>query len=53
MSEESNAVNITSDVMEKDPRRVAAGKRLGAMSKQAKEAKRAGREAQRREATEV
>ncbi len=31
--------NITSDVKEKDPKRVAAGKRLGAKSKQYKEAK--------------
>ena len=31
--------NITSDVKEKDPKRVAAGKKLGAKSKQFKEAK--------------
>ena len=52
MSEESmsasNVANITSDVKEKNPRRVAAGKRLGAISKQAKEAKRLEREKQER-----
>jgi hypothetical protein len=42
MSNES--VSITSDVKEKDPRRVAAGKRLGAISKEAKERKRQERE---------
>ncbi len=35
----SNTTNITSSVKEKNPRRVAAGKRLGAISRQAKEAK--------------
>ncbi len=45
MSEQStNGPTITSGVKEKDPRRVAAGKRLGAISKQAKEAKRLERE---------
>ncbi len=40
MSEQcTNGPTITSSVKEKDPRRVAAGKRLGAISKQAKEAK--------------
>ncbi len=38
--------SITSIVKEKDPRRVAAGKRLGAISKQGKEAKRLERERQ-------
>ena len=38
--------SITSGVKEKNPKRVAAGKRLGAISKQAKEAKRLEREAQ-------
>ncbi len=50
MSEESNATSnaarITSGAKEKDPRRVAAGKRLGEISKRAKEAKRAQRAAQ-------
>ncbi len=32
--------SAANDVKEKDPKRVAAGKRLGAISKQAKEAKR-------------
>ena len=36
--------SVASNVKEKDPKRVAAGKRLGTISKQAKEAK---REAQR------
>ncbi len=36
----SNAPSITSGVKEKNPKRVAAGERLGAISKQAKEAKR-------------
>ena len=40
----SNSPNITSGVKEKNPRRVAAGKRLGAISRQAKEAKRLERE---------
>ncbi len=48
MSEQStNRPTITSGVKEKKPKRVAAGKRLGAISKQAKEAKRLEREAQR------
>ncbi len=34
-----NVASIPSDVKEKDPRRVMAGKRLGAISKRAKEAK--------------
>ena len=42
----SNAPSITSGVKEKNPKRVAAGKRLGAISKQAKEAKRLERQAQ-------
>ena len=43
----SNAPSmITSGVKEKNPKRVAAGKRLGANSKQAKEAKRLERQAQ-------
>ena len=42
----SNTTNITSSVKEKNPRRVAAGKRLGAISRQAKEAKCLEREAQ-------
>ena len=42
----SNTANITSGVKEKDPRRVAAGKRLGTISWQAKEAKRLEREKQ-------
>ncbi len=47
MSEQStNGPTVTSDVKEKNPKRVAAGKRLGAISKQAKEAKRLEREAQ-------
>ncbi len=36
----SNTTNITSGVKEKNPRRVAAEKRLGTISRQAKEAKR-------------
>ena len=47
MSEQNiNAPSITSVVKEKDPRRVGAGKRLGAISRQAKEARRLEREAQ-------
>ncbi len=47
MSEQStNGPTITSDVKEKTPKRVKAGKRLGAISKQAKEVKRLEREAQ-------
>ena len=42
----SNPKTIASGPKVKDPRRVAAGKRLGAMSKQAKEAKRSKQEAQ-------
>ena len=57
MSEQStNGPTITSGVKGKDPKRAAAGKRLGAISKQAKEAKRLERQAQqtdRREETEV
>ena len=54
MSEQStNGLTITSGVKEKNPKRVAAGKRLGAISKQAKEAKRLGRQAQQSEETEV
>ncbi len=45
--------SITSVAKEKDPRRVAAGKRLGAISRQAKEAKRLERQAQQSEETEV
>ena len=45
--------SITSGLKEKDPRRVAAGKRLGAISKPAKEAKRLERQAQQSEETEV
>ena len=41
-----NEPSITSVVKEKDPRRVVARKRLGAISKQAKEAKRLEREVQ-------
>ena len=48
MSEQStNGPTITSDVKEKNPKRVAAGKRLGAISKQVKEAKRLERQATR------
>ena len=39
---------ITNAQKEKDPRRVAAGKKLGAISKMAKESKRAEREAAQR-----
>ena len=47
MSEQStNSLSITSSVKEKDPHRVAPGKRLGAISKQAKEAKRLEQQAQ-------
>ena len=50
MSEEStsasNVASVTSGVKEKDPRRVVAGKRLRAISKQAKEAKPLEREKQ-------
>ncbi len=47
MSEQStNGPTITNGVKEKTPKRVAAGKGLGAISKQAKEAKRLEREAQ-------
>ena len=47
MSEQStNGPTITSGVKEGDPKRVAAGKRLGAISNQAKEAKRLERESQ-------
>ncbi len=54
MSEQStNEPTITSGVKEKNPKRVAAGKRLGAISKQAKEAKRLERQAQQSEETEV
>ncbi len=49
----SDAPSITSGVKEKTPKRVAAGKRLGAISKQAKEAKHLEREAQQSEETEV
>ena len=46
MSEQStNGPTITSDVKEKNAKRVAAGKRLGTISKQVKEAKRLEREA--------
>ncbi len=38
--EQREQPSIASNVKEKDPKRVAAGKRLGAISKQAKEAKR-------------
>ncbi len=37
---EQREPSVASNVKEKDPKRVAAGKRLGAISKQAKEAKR-------------
>ena len=54
MSEQStNGPSITSGVKEKDPRRVAAGKRLGAISKQAKEAKRLERQAQQTDQREA
>ncbi len=54
MSEQStNGPTITSDVKEKNSKRVAAGKRLGVISKQAKEAKRLERQAQQSEETEV
>ncbi len=48
MSEQntSNPKTIASGSKAKDPRRVAAGKRLGAMSKKAKEEKRLERERQ-------
>ena len=48
MSEQntSEPTVIASGPKVKDPRRVAAGKRLGAISKQAKEAKRSKQEAQ-------
>ncbi len=48
MSEQntSNPKTIASGSKVKDPRRVAAGKRLGMMSKQSKEAKRLERESQ-------
>ncbi len=36
----SNVPSITSGVKDKNPKRVVAGKRLGTISKQAKEAKR-------------
>ncbi len=49
----SNAPTITSGVKEKDPCRVAAGKRLGAISRQAKEAKRLEREAQAQQSEET
>ena len=42
----NDAPSITSGVKEKNPKRVAAGKRLGAISKQAKEAKCLERESQ-------
>ena len=38
--EQREQPSIASNVKEKDPKRVAAGKRLGAISKRAKEAKR-------------
>ena len=54
MSEQStNGPSITSGVKEKDPRRVVAGKRLGAISKQAKEAKRLERQAQQTDQREA
>ena len=48
MSEQntSNPKTIATGTKVKDPRRVAAGKRLGAFSKQAKEAKRLKQETQ-------
>ncbi len=48
MSEQntSNPKTIATGTKVKDPRRVAAGKRLAAISKQAKEAKRSKQEAQ-------
>ncbi len=48
MSEQntSNPNTIATGTKEKDPRRVAAGKKLGAMSKKAKEEKRLERERQ-------
>ena len=48
MSEQnrSDPKTIASGSKVKDPKRVAAGKRLGAISKQAKEAKRLERESQ-------
>ncbi len=54
MSEQStNGPTITSGVKEKDPRKVSAGKGLGAISKQAKEAERLERQTQQSEETEV
>ena len=49
----SNTANITSGVKEKNPRRVAAGKRLGAISRQAKEAKRLEREKQAQQSATI
>ena len=53
MSEQStsNPSTIATGTKVKDPRRVAAGKRLAAISRQAKEAKRSEREAQRNAGT--
>ena len=48
MSVESTSQSITSDIKEKDPCRVATGKRLGTMSKEAKEHKHLEREEQER-----
>ena len=42
MSEETNDTKITSVEKSKDPRRVEAGKKLGAISRQAKEKKASG-----------
>ncbi len=47
----SNPSTIATGTKVKDPRRVAAGKRLAAISRQAKEAKRSEREAQRNAGT--
>ena len=48
MSESGEQPKITNDVKPKDPRRVEAGKRLGAISKMAKERKREQLEEQRK-----
>ena len=45
--------SVASNVKEKDPKRVAAGKRLGAISKQAKEAKREALRLERQVETEA
>ncbi len=47
----NNTANITSGVKEKNPHRVTARKRLGATSRQVKEAKRLEREKQAQQST--